>query len=507
MNKSILHSAITAALAVNIAACSSSGTDVAGIGGSGITPTASVFSSGTITGFGSIFVNGVKFETGASTFSIDDNSGTEDDLAIGMVVTVTGSINEDGVSGTADSVSFDDQLQGPVSNVSAVDADGITRTITVLGTVVLLDINTTSFDVSGTVSGSFNFNNINVEDNVEVSGFFDSAGVLKATRVELKEDTFVAGSSIVELKGTITALTGTTFSLEGVSGITVDASSASIEDLSGLANGAVVEVKGTCLDSSCSTLTAMRVEGQSLGFDDDDEVEIEGIITRFVNDSDFDVNGFPVNASNAVKEPTSFVLGIDKEVEVEGTVVNGVLVATKIADEGGDIKIAATVTAVDSAAGSFELTPVSGQPAIIVEIDTSTEIEDDIGEINSAALLDNLAIGTDFLTVQGYEDDGTGVIVATKVDRDTAGDIILQGRLQQITENVSVTVLGVSFGIQDDPANSANDETDFEDANDREIEQTLFISAAPVGTIIKIKDKNESGAPANGIADEIEIEN
>ncbi len=66
MKKSILYSAITAATAISIAACSS-GTDVAGIGGSGVT------SSGTITGFGSIFVNGVEFETSSSTFNVDDN--------------------------------------------------------------------------------------------------------------------------------------------------------------------------------------------------------------------------------------------------------------------------------------------------------------------------------------------------------------------------------------------------------------------------------------------------
>ena len=101
MKHSILHSAIAAAMAIGLAACSS-GSDVAGIGGSGIT------SSGTITGFGSVYVNGVKFETSSSTFTIDDNPGIEDLLAVGMRVTVKGTLNADGVSGTATSVSYDD---------------------------------------------------------------------------------------------------------------------------------------------------------------------------------------------------------------------------------------------------------------------------------------------------------------------------------------------------------------------------------------------------------------
>ena len=64
MKKSILYSAI----AIAITACSSGGGgDTAGIGGSGYT------SSGTITGFSSIYVNGVKFDTSNSTISVDDS--------------------------------------------------------------------------------------------------------------------------------------------------------------------------------------------------------------------------------------------------------------------------------------------------------------------------------------------------------------------------------------------------------------------------------------------------
>ena len=505
MNKSILHSAIAAAMSISIAACSSGGSDVAGIGGSGITPTGGVISSGTITGFGSIFVNGVEFETSSSNFSIDDNPGTESDLAIGMRVIVDGTVNADGVSGTATSVSFDDQLQGPVGTVSAIDADGTGRTITVLGTTVALNSTSTIFDVSGTGGGNFSFDNISTGDNVEVSAFPDSTGVLKATRVELKDQNFTIDSSIVELKGTVTGPVGTTFNLQGIAGITVDASTAAIDDLpGGLVEGAPVEVKGTCPDLACATIEATRVEGQTSGFDDNDKVELEGLITRYVSDSDFDVNGFPVNASNAVKTPTALTLAVDKEVEVEGNVVNGVLVASKIKDEGGEIKIAATVAAgtVDSSTGSFDLEPVPGQ-TITVKIDTSTQIEDDFGTItNSTTLFTNLNDG-DYVVVEGY-DDGTGTVIAGEVERESADDVILQGKLEEIVQDVSVTVLGVTFDIQDDPTNSGNDETDFEDAADQEITQAAFITAAPDGTLIKIKDKDDGGT--NGIADEVEIE-
>ena len=116
MNTLLTKSALSAAIALTLVACGGSGSSggVAGIGGSGF------ISSGSVTGFGSVFVNGVKFETGSATFDIDDSgSGSQDDLAIGMVVKVNGSINDDGVTGTATSISFDDELQGPVSSLSA----------------------------------------------------------------------------------------------------------------------------------------------------------------------------------------------------------------------------------------------------------------------------------------------------------------------------------------------------------------------------------------------------
>ena len=45
--------------------------------------------SGTITGFGSIFVNGVEYETGnGTTYLVDDSEGAETDLRVGQVVTI-----------------------------------------------------------------------------------------------------------------------------------------------------------------------------------------------------------------------------------------------------------------------------------------------------------------------------------------------------------------------------------------------------------------------------------
>ena len=167
---------------------------------------------------------------------------------------------------------------------------------------------------------------------------FDSSGILVATRIELKEKKFRPGKSIVELKGTISSSNlsdAFTLILKGTTNITVDVDASGkvhYKDLpEGLADGTFVEVKGTCPDITCGIINATRIEGESEGFDDDEgEVEIEGFITRYENISDFDVDGLPVDASNALLEPSSLVLTEDLRVEVEGIVVDNVLVASKV---------------------------------------------------------------------------------------------------------------------------------------------------------------------------------
>jgi hypothetical protein len=100
---------MTLMLSLSLAACGSSG-------GSGDTtpvpPPSSTAKSavGMITGFGSIYVNGVEYDTNGASYDVDDASASDDSaLAVGMVVKVQGSVNADGRTGSASSVSYDDE--------------------------------------------------------------------------------------------------------------------------------------------------------------------------------------------------------------------------------------------------------------------------------------------------------------------------------------------------------------------------------------------------------------
>src|SRR6267378_3907561 len=79
---------LIAAATLLLTSCGGSGTPVGGIQGSG-----STVAYGPVTGFGSIFVNGVEYVTSNAQIRIEDQPGTESQLLVGEVVTVTGSVN------------------------------------------------------------------------------------------------------------------------------------------------------------------------------------------------------------------------------------------------------------------------------------------------------------------------------------------------------------------------------------------------------------------------------
>ena len=136
------------------------------------------------------------------------------------------------------------------------------------------------------------------------------------------EESTTATAGGRSLTGTVTAYDSPqSFSVDG---IPVDASGSSTVP-QGITTGSRVEVHGQLING---TLRASKVE-----FDDDDERdddngnpnELEGRVTAYTSPTRFSVDGIPVDATAV---PT--VLAVGMRVEVYGTVVNGVLVASKI---------------------------------------------------------------------------------------------------------------------------------------------------------------------------------
>lgn len=469
--------AITLGLLALLAACGGSDDTVAGIdaGGRPDPVATNVVSRGTITGFGSIIVNGVHYDTSGAEIVVDGTVATQADLAVGDVVVVQGTLSDDGTSGTATHVTFDDAVQGPIS---AIDLAG--DTLTVLGQLVHVDAGT-SFDHRISPAS---LEGLAVGDIVEVSGFLLADGSISATRIEPED-----ASEEFEVTGTLANLdTGLlTFT---IGGLTVDYSAAQLDDFpaGGPEEGQVVEAKGTGLGASGELLaTRVDFEGANRPGNAGDRIEIEGYITRFVSATDFDVEGVPVTTDSGTvfEDGTSADLDVNRKVEVEGVMNDsGAIVADEIEFEAaGFIHISSTVDSI----GTDRLTVLG----IEVRVDTSTRMEDKTEAGAGPFTLASLTVG-DFVEVRGFE-DAEGVKASLLEREDFDDEVELRGFVES-ANSPDFVILGVT--IRTDGG------TQFRDLNDAPIDAATFFGQAE-GELVEAEGRLDNGVI---LADEVELE-
>jgi len=449
---------LTAILTLSMfAACSSDNSSGTLTTGTNNTP---IVAQGPITAKGSIFVNGVEFETDSSTISIDDSPGVDDGLKVGMVVMVQGTVDDSGNHGVANVVAYDDEVQGSVSGLTD---SGLNKNFVVLGQNVIADITSTVFD-------NTTYAALSNGDIVEVSGALLSDGTIVATRVENKGTT-----TEVEKKGLITALSGTTFTLGTIN---VDATSATMEptDLV-LTNNLFVEVEGIL---NTGTLIATKVQLEDNGFHDNvDKVSIEGVISNYTSDASFVINGQKVDATSATLTPTTLLLADNAVVEAEGPIINGVLKAIKVEGRHEEMKFNAKVTAV----GINTLTLSYNPGTITLYLDSSTEVT----EVSFG-----IGLVDQYIFAEGMDVNGKIVLAKLKAGQDDRD--IVQGEVSAYSQGSTITVEGLSYTL--------NSSTQFENNNGVVIAESEFAALySQPGTLVKVKDR-----PVDGIADEISIQ-
>ena len=432
-----------------------SGGGTGGIDRGGIT-----IAVGPVTGFGSIFVNGVEYSTSGATVSVDDNPGTESDLRVGQIVRVEGTVDTTGTKGTATKVSFNDQLEGPIQGI-----DPDTGRLVVLGQTVQVGP-ATSFD--GRISPA-SLDGLSVGNRVEISGTVSSTGVVNATRVELKSD-----SASVEVKGAVAALDAGNKRFM-INLLQVDYSSAQVNGFSGgqPANGDNVEVKGPLNGSG--TLVASSVEKKSAGAPggSDDKADFEGQVTRFVSTTDFDVAGQRVTTTGSTTylDGTAANLALDVKLEVEGNFdASGRIVATKVAfRRDADIRFDARVDSVNAAGNSLVVLGVT------VRTNSLTRFEDKSSAQVQRFSLANLSLG-DFVSIRAYA-DGSGLL-ATQLERvDALSRIELTGPVGGLAQP-NFTVAGI-------PVTTDNN-TEFRDKNGATITAAEYFATA-AGQSVKVR--------------------
>jgi hypothetical protein len=459
--------------ALGVIACGDGGNGggmTAGIDRGGIT-----IAQGPITGFGSVIVNGVRWSTTGATILVDGATATEADLAIGQVVRVEGTLDAGGTTGTARSISFDDNVTGPIGSIDLAN-----ERFAVLGQIVQTSA-ATSFDDSIVPRG---LEGLAIGDVVEVSGLVAADGVINATRIERS-----AAADELEVRGEVSGLDSGAQHFR-INELEVDYSAAQLEDFpaSGPAEGDLVEVRGT-LDGE-GTLIATRVEREdrTLRGDEDDEADFEGLVTRFVSATDFDVAGQPVttNAATEFRDGTADDLVLGVNVEVEGEFDNsGRVVAEKVEfRRSAEVRIEALVDSIDTDADTLVVLGVT------VRATAATRFEDHSDADLERFGIDDLHAG-DFVEIRAYSDGDA--LIATRIERDDTDDEVeLRGRASEVAAP-TFRVAGVT--VETTP------ETEFE-LDDERIDGATFFAEAD-GRIVKV-DGQWNGTTLT--AEEAEIE-
>lgn len=375
-----LAALLTAGLMASLVACGGGGGSSAGVGTGGT----GSYAVGSVSGFGSVIVNGVRYDDdSASVYDDDGNSVDSSDLALGMVVEIRGSVSDDGLSGTATSVSYFSELKGPVT---AVDVGA--GTLTVFGQVVNVNATTVFEDVGGLAD-------IALGNVVEVYGLPDASGGITATRIEREALTVGAFGGDFRVRGAVASLTGTAPDRRFTVGTVTVTTNGSTQVDGTLVDGAYVSVRLNKTVAGDGSYAAVRVKVKTRSYEDGvNEAEIEGLVSDFTSlAAPFKVNGYPVQLGTSVtyEDGVAGDLANDARVEVKGEVVAGVLLVRKVEfdhedDDGG----------IDGSDAPFEFNGVAtcsqtpcGNPTgtidvhgVTVQYDALTRFEDGVTTTN-----------------------------------------------------------------------------------------------------------------------------
>jgi len=453
----------------------------AGIGGTGIV-------AGKITNFGSVYVNGGRYEISTSQIIVDgEGNKSESDLKLGMVVRLEVETENGVFTDKAIEVVYDDEIQGPVEATPVTSPDGKQRTFNILGQMITID------DV-GTLFEGTSFGAIDQGDVLEISGFRSTTGII-ATYVKVESAT-----TEVELQGTVDApLTATTFMIGPVT-VTYD-----VSDLAGLILqvGQNVEVKGTFQSQTAVDANEIDLEDDDFG-DEVDDISLQGIVSGFASGgiSNFFIGTQNVDASGA---PPGLMLMDGLNIEVEGEIVGSTLFADEVELREGDSKLRAFIDTVNAPDFTVHFPVTVGPTTVTVRTDSQTLFEDETGApVTPPFSIDDLNPGrVDYVRVEGTEIAGN-VVLATVIKRIAtvamAGDpgpedkLELEGKVDAFNfggGNGSITVLGVQYQLVDGIT---------------EYEPPLDPPPIAVDDFVEIEDKDELGDRADGIADEVEEE-
>jgi hypothetical protein len=431
---------LACAMTLFIAACSGGGggTSVAGggTGGTGI-------SAGSVSNFGSIFVNGVEFDTTSATYFRNGSSftrpvSTPDSslLKLGMTVEVQGSITSS-IAGTASIVKVQEIVRGPVESVTGTAAVG---TLVVLGQTVQVD-DTTRIDSTSLASG---FTSISTSNVLEVHGIRRPDGKILASYIERQTPPVT-----FSVRGFVAAHSSATQSFS-IGGLQVAYAGGSIGNMPAPSgsnwNGLLVAVSGTTTGSQCNAtpvcgiLAAGSVAPAGLTLTSASAAEIEGFVTALVSTSDFTLNAQRVVTTGSTIYSGGVVADImsGTRLEVEGSLAGGVLTATKVRFKDNVVIDANATAPTGIHAGDSKFLEIEGMPGVTITANEFT----DLSNANGASFSDLHLLYGRSVRIRGHINLGAtgGTVIATRIqDHNTANTSGPMTLIAFVPKNLSLT--------------------------------------------------------------------
>ncbi len=518
------------AVSLGIAACGGS----SGYGGDPSTPppppppsaATGVTVIGPITGFGSVFVNGARYEVGSDTVvAIEGETevvGDDSGLRLGMKVHIRGS--DDGGQRTAERIEFDEDLRGPVANISLDPADPSIGSFEVIDQLVSVDSRTVYDDDIGNNDGlaGIDLRDLQAGMIVEVSAFPTGNGFL-ATRVDRELDAIGGDPEVgrpdvdgdeLEIEGFVENRAGDNSSIT-VNSVVFNIDSRTILEDGLLLNDELlnmfVEVKADVVGTDYFVVRIKREDNMEDNHRDG-QFEIEGVL-QFVDTGStpntFTVNGITIPVTDA----SSLVPLVDTRVEIKGTFdAEEVLVLREAHPEVEDnVRTEDNIALVNIGADpSFEtrlgltIAPTGGS-----RVEDNAGTDDNGDNLTPAEFVNRLQIG-DRIEARGFGNDSDSV-TWNRVERDetAARNNRFDCELRGPVASIEGTEASFSFQIRGINVRTDNvSDNNFEGENGAAIGRMTFFGNLSTGDIVKAQSLEDAAACANGelIAREVQLE-
>ncbi len=294
-------------------------------------PSGGAYAQGTVTGFGSVIIDGVTLDDSSASFKVEQDpslssTGTSNDIKLGMKVE-----SDQGSDDKIKTLTALPEVYGKISELVAGTG------FKLAGQTVRVSTDAAAPTV---FEGASVLADLLVGDIVEVHGSRDATGVIVATRIERKDP---ASAVMVRVVGVVSALDNTAKTLV-VSGLTVNFSGAKLRPEGVvLENGQLVAAWSDQAISAANVMTAKALKVKKPQAGDGLKMQIGGLIASLdAKAVSFKIGEVLVDASKAKFESGVVAdLANGKAVRVGGVWQTDKLVAAgvKFVKDSADAKI------------------------------------------------------------------------------------------------------------------------------------------------------------------------